>query len=148
MEILKCDKWENKTLVGMVGLPYSGKSTIAKETSKRQGWPIVCPDAVRIAIHGPRVIALTEPIVWAIVKIMVYALFLAGHNAVILDATNLTQERRDQWKSTKYELKWMYVNTSADVCKQRAIENNDVDILLIIEGMAMKMEVDEFRDRA
>ncbi len=45
-----------KTLIGMVGLPYSGKSTAAREL----GFPIVCPDAIRLALHGQRFILRDE----------------------------------------------------------------------------------------
>ena len=84
-----------KTLIAMVGLPRSGKSTWAKKA----GHPIVSPDAIRLALHGQRFISEAEPFVWAIAKAMVRALFLAGHSAVILDATNNTRKRRDEWKS-------------------------------------------------
>jgi predicted kinase len=39
-----------KTLHMMVGLPGSGKSTIAKGL----GFPIVDPDAIRMAVHWSR----------------------------------------------------------------------------------------------
>jgi len=37
-----------------------------------------------------------EKIVWTIVHYMVKALFIAGHNKVILDATNTTRKCRDE----------------------------------------------------
>ena len=84
-EPVKLDKLgQGKELICMVGLPYSGKSTEAKTL----GHPIVCPDAVRAAIHGERFITKMEELVWFIVKRMVLSLFLAGHDKVILDATS------------------------------------------------------------
>src|SRR5216683_5886868 len=81
------------TLFLTVGLPRSGQSTWARGTNT----PIVCPDEIRLALHGQRFIASAEPLVWAIARIMVSALFGAGHPRVILDATNLTKARRDEW---------------------------------------------------
>lgn len=52
------------TLVLMVGLPRSGKSTIARSGRV----PIVSPDAIRLALHGQPFIASAEPTVWATAK--------------------------------------------------------------------------------
>ena len=80
-----------------VGLPQSGKSTWCK----REGHlPVVNPDSIRLALHGMPFISEAEPFVWAIAKVMVKALFLAGHNNVIVDATNTTKKARDKWKSS------------------------------------------------
>src|SRR5258706_417694 len=55
----------HNTLIVMVGLPWSGKSTWAREQGN---WPIVCPDEIRFALHGQRFIAEAEPWVWTIAK--------------------------------------------------------------------------------
>jgi len=86
------------TLILTVGLPRSGKTTWAKQ----MGVPIVNPDSIRLALHGQPFIGLAEPFVWAIAKTMVRALFLAGHDNVIVDATNTTRKRRDDWKSSSW----------------------------------------------
>ena len=85
-------------LILTVGLPQSGKSTWAM----KQGLPIVNPDSIRLAIHGKPFIGSAEPFVWAVAKTMVRSLFLAGHKTVILDATNVTRKRRDEWKSKNW----------------------------------------------
>ena len=136
MENLKCDKWENKKLIAMVGLPYSGKSTIAKG----MGYPIVCPDAIRVAIHGARFIPSAEGLVWAIAKIMVHSLFLSGHDVVVLDATNTTKDRRDEWVSSKYTTQWNHINTPKEECISRAKNAGDEVIIPIIEKMAEQFE--------
>src|SRR5882672_916000 len=69
IEAIKREK--DKLLICTVGLPRSGKSTWARS----QSFPIVCPDAIRIAIHGQRFISEAEPFVWATAKAMVRALF-------------------------------------------------------------------------
>lgn len=104
------------TLILTVGLPQSGKSTWAKA----QGHPIVNPDSIRLGLHGKPFIGEAEPFVWAIAKVMVRALFLAGHETVIVDATNTTRKRRDDWKSKDWAREFEIVLESPEVCKQRA----------------------------
>ena len=99
-----------------VGLPQSGKSTWARSI----GYPIVNPDSIRLAFHGKPFLGLAEPFVWAIAKVMVRALFLAGHDTVILDATNTTRSRRDEWKSTAWEREYYVFDTPKRTCIARA----------------------------
>ena len=103
-------------LILTVGLPQSGKSTWAKQ----QPHPIVNPDAIRLALHGKPFIGLAEPFVWAIAKVMVRALFLAGHATVIMDATNTTRKRRDDWKSKDWHRQFQVFEESVETCKSRA----------------------------
>ena len=136
--VLKTDSLgPSKKLICMVGLPYSGKSTIARNCGK--GHPIVCPDAIRVSLHGHKFIPEAEPHVWAIAKTMVRALFMAGHDRVILDATNATEDRRKEWVSRDWLTEWYEVKTPADVCLQRAKDAGDDHILPIIESMASKL---------
>lgn len=124
------------TLIATVGLPRSGKSTWAKG----QGYPIVNPDSVRLALHGQRFLPEAEPMVWTLAKYMAESLFLAGHRTVILDATNTTKKRRDEWLSKKWELQFHVIETPADECIRRAQSTNDPDIVPIIQSMAAKYE--------
>ena len=77
-----------ETLILTVGLPRSGKSIWAK----KQGIPIVNPDSIRLALHGKAFILEAEDFVWTIAYTMARALFLAGHETVIIDATNITKK--------------------------------------------------------
>ena len=132
------------TLVLTVGLPYSGKSTWART----QGCPIVSPDAVRLAVHGQRYIQEAEPYVWMVARHMVKALFLAGHDRVIVDATNNTKERREAWRSSKWRLAVQNFPAPAEECQQRAVEEHgDEEIVPVIQRMASEYEPpDEFTD--
>ena len=130
------DKDNSKILIATVGLPLSGKTTWAKS----QAWPIVCPDAVRLALHGERFIGRAEPFVWATVRVMVRALFLAGHKIVILDVCNTTRQRRDEWRSKEWDTFFKVVDTSAEICKMRAIQEKDDKILPVIERMVDQHE--------
>lgn len=120
----------------MVGLPRSGKSTKAKEL----GFPIVEPDAIRKALHGSMWRPEVEPMVWGIADTMVRALFLAGHNDVILDATNHTKERRAKWESVDWAVRYHVVETDEDVCVSRAIACGQDYLVPVIKRMAANFE--------
>lgn len=117
-----------------VGLPRSGKSTWAKSLN----YPIVNPDSIRLSLHGHNYIQLAEPFVWAIAKVMVRALFTAGHDIVVLDATNTNKLRRKEWVCSDWETKYKLFNTSKEDCIYRA---HDREYLIpVIENMAEKWE--------
>ncbi len=111
---------ERKRLVMMVGLPRSGKTTRADNLYPSA--PKVCPDAIRLALHGQAYVSSAEPFVWAIARTMVKALFLAGHDIVVLDACNNTRARRDDWKSRSWDREFVRVDTPAAVCRARVKE--------------------------
>jgi len=125
----------DKLLIVMVGFPRSGKTTWARE----QKVPIVNPDSIRLAIHGKPFIGLAEPLVWATAKIMVRALFLAGHNCVILDATNVTRQRRDDWRSSSWDTQFKHMHTNQDVCRERIMQIDDTERRLGLLGALGKM---------
>ena len=125
----------------MIGLPLSGKSTYCKELQKK-GYVVVCPDTVRLAIHGNQFIPIAEPLVWATAQIMVRSLLMQGHN-VVIDATNTTVERRKMWVNMANEfdiqLKCHWLSTSKEECLER---NEKLQRLnpSIIERMADQFE--------
>lgn len=127
---------EPKVLIATVGLPRSGKSTWART----QAYPIVCPDEIRTALHGHRFAAEAEPFVWAIVRVMIRALFGAGHQFVILDACNSTRKRRDEWVSSEWALRFKQFETDEETCFNRAEAAGDTEICPIIASMNAKFE--------
>jgi predicted kinase len=127
---------EENQLILTVGLPYSGKTSVAKSFN----CPIVCPDEIRRALHGERYIQAAEPMVWVIAQIMVRALFLAGHSKVVLDATNSTAKRRDEWKDDMWQRRYVVCDVTKVACMARAEQNDDSYILPIIERMAGQLE--------
>lgn len=131
---------ENNTLILTVGLPRSGKSTWAIEQSQDYGIPIVNPDSIRLALHGQAFIREAEPFVWAIAKVMVSSLFLAGHDRVIVDATNTTKERRNFWADNNWELYLQVFDATKEVCISRAKATEREDLIPVIERMAEKFE--------
>jgi predicted kinase len=126
-----------KRLHVLVGLPYSGKSSYAAHLKEDEGYVIVSPDAIRLALHGERFNLHTEEIVWAIATYMVKSLFIAGHDDVILDACNMTKKRRKDWQGRRlgWETLFHVIDTDAEVCKERAFKHDDEDIIPIIDRM-------------
>lgn len=127
-----------KNLILLVGLPRSGKSTWARKS----GYPIVNPDSIRLALHGERFIKSFEPEVWTLTRRMVESLFIAGHDTVILDATNISRENRAEWGFTS---KWCahihWIKTDKEECIKRAKKGDREDLIPIIERMAIDFEL-------
>jgi len=78
--------------------------------------------------------------VHAIAKIMVRALFIAGHDTVCVDETNIRRFIRDGWRKGDWETLFWHVDTSKEVCLDRARKNNDEVIQPVIERMAEDFE--------
>lgn len=126
-------------LVMMMGLPRSGKSTMANLLRSRYHWPIVCPDSVRLALTGQPFVREAEGFVWATTKVMVRSLFLSGHDRVILDATNLKRRDRDSWHWPNEFLREIHVvPTAKEICLKRA--GDDQPLCEAIERMAENVD--------
>jgi len=136
---------EPYVLILTVGLPRSGKSMWAQ----KRGCPVVNPDSIRIALHGQPYIQEAEAFVWAIAYVMVEALFVAGHPTVVVDATNNTTKRRDEWEkrfSKRAIVEYETFDASKEVCIERAKASGREDLIPVIERMAEEKEQDNGTD--
>jgi predicted kinase len=124
-----------QTLISMMGLPRSGKSTITAKLRRKLGAPVVNADAVRLALHGQRYAGVAEPFVFAIRECMVRSLFGAGHDVVIYDETNYSRATRDRMRSKDWDNVYLLVDTSPEICKERAIATEQPDLLPVIDSM-------------
>lgn len=126
------------TLYITVGLPRSGKSTWAR----KQGHPIVNRDAIRLALHGEAYIPAAEAMVTAIEEYMVKALFLAGNDTVIVDATHLAAKYINRWVDYAAAESIMVVpviaDTAPDECIRRAQVDGREDLIPVIKRMTVK----------
>lgn len=139
MNSVWCDK--GKTLVMMMGLPRSGKSTRASELSKQMGAPIVSFDSIRLAMHGREFSPEAEVWVSAVAHTMVRSLFLSGHIVVILDSTMVVRSRRYPWYRTDlWNTVIIEVVLSERECIHRAIEEGSYDLIPVIESKAASYE--------
>lgn len=126
-----------KKMVLMVGLPRSGKTTIAKELIKHVDAAIVSPDAIRLSIHGQSFRAESENLVWAIAHHMVDSLFLSGHSTVIIDACNISRKRRAEWLKPGLEFYAIELTTPTAVCLDRC---EDPHLEEVVERMSSHYE--------
>lgn len=105
----------------MCGLPRSGKTTRAKRL-EREGWDRVCPDEIRLALHGQPFVKEAEPRVWADAWDRARRLLKDDHK-VLVDATNLTKKSRRSWRKLADEfgliLDIYLVETPLQVCLER-----------------------------
>lgn len=126
-----------KVLYLTIGLPRSGKTT----WSRRQRVPVVNPDAIRLAIHGKAFDLKFEDLVWFHARIMVESLFKAGHDIVILDATNITKARRDKWLSPDWERAFVFFpETNLQTLKDRCDITDTPYLKAVIDKMAEQFE--------
>jgi predicted kinase len=125
------------TLILTVGLPRSGKSTWARGT----GFPVVNPDSIRLALHGQAFHGPAEPFVWAMAYMMADSLFRAGHETVVVDATNVSAKRREEW-TRRYPDHFLQIfDTPPAVCMARANEIGRADLIPVIERMAREWDL-------
>ncbi len=128
---------EKERRVLLIGLPKSGKSTLIRRHFIPGGYAVVCPDDVRLALHGQRFIAKAEPFVWATIHVMVEALLFSG-NKVVIDGTFTTRKRRQPWEDLNPTFCW--IKTNEEVCLERAREENDQEIIPVIQRQAAQFE--------
>lgn len=139
-EQLKLKNPSMKTLWCMMGLPRSGKSTWARLS----GYPMVCPDAIRLAMYESAYIESMEPHVWAIAETTAKAAFIAGHQDVVIDATSTNIKQRDRWvrlmrKGMCDHIVFVHVWASTEDCKSRAVMDGREDLVPVIERKDQEM---------
>jgi predicted kinase len=105
----------------MCGLPRSGKTTRAKGL-EREGWVCICPDDIRLELHGQPFVKEAESRVWAVARERARSL-LQGDHMVLIDATNLTRQSRRTWGKLADEFALILViylvETPLEVCLER-----------------------------
>lgn len=131
------DNQQLPVLTVLVGLPRSGKSTLAKT----MGYPIVNLDSIRLALTGQPFCEEAESMVSCIAKIMITSLFLAGHSRVIIDATNVTVEDRNRWIDKRWRREFIHITTSSGICTSRALEDGNLQLVNVIHDKKNRLEV-------
>lgn len=130
-------------LAVMCGLPLSGKSTYVQQLRREAPWVVVCPDDIRLALHGRGFFPSAEGFVWATAELAVRAM-LRGEQMVLVDGTNSTRKRRKAWldiaKEFDVPLLAYVVTTPAPTCKDRALACNEPDMVPVIDRMSEAWE--------
>ena len=100
----------------------------------------VCEAGLTITTLNDAIRKEIEPMVWATAKIMVRSLFTVGHDDVILDATNTTNERRSEWESSDWNIKYYVFSPDVELSKKRAIDSGQEYLIPVIEKMNEEFE--------
>lgn len=149
-------------VIMMIGLPGSGKSTIAKKMLKKDERSIILSrDDIRNMMHGGNYKYTIEK--EALIKVSLLSLIdvcMQYNSVVIIDETNITKKHRNYIKSVctfaalkhncEVEFMGVYAKTPVDVCKERRCADIKNDWSTIIDNMVgvweepTKDEFDEF----
>ena len=129
----------NPTLFVMIGLPGSGKSTVAKKLAKQKDAEVVCPDDIREEMTGDPSDQSCNSAVWEEVYVRIGMAIQAGRN-VILDATAVRARDRETAviSAGMYgaDVCGVYVRTPVNVCKKRNARRERVVPDHVIDRMA------------
>lgn len=131
---------DKKIMYVTVGLPRSGKTTLANKWMNELKGVIVNRDTIRLVAHGHVFRASAEPLITFIEETMVRSLLTTGTQTVIIDGTNSLPSFRNKWrlvaKEFGYEINFVNVITSSDECIKRAKTDDRYDLIPIIGRMA------------
>lgn len=133
-------KGQRRELICTVGLPRSGKSTRAMALSIDLRAPIVERDAIRLAVHGQAYIELAEPLIKYLDDVFIKTLFNTGYTTVIVDETNYSKEARRRRLSPDWDTSFLVVDTSPEVCIERAILTGQDYLVPVIMEMSNRFE--------
>ena len=128
----------NKTLIVLIGLPRSGKSSWCNS----QPYPVVEMDKVRLDFYGKRFLQEYEDEAKDYAKKKIRLLFsYPSINTVILDDCNISYLDRNFWLSYEWSTKYQLINTPKEVCIDRAYRREeDEGLVIVIEKMNEEFE--------
>lgn len=129
----------------LIGLPRSGKSTWATQWMRSQSvrrdddgivYPraVVCADNIRLAVTGQRYNQWAEPTVFMVKNYMIESLLSRGID-IVADGTHTTKSSIAKNFEFDMEARWTLINTSVDICKERAIASGQPDLVPVLDRM-------------
>ena len=117
----------------MCSTPRAGKSTYAKKwAAEKPMRVVVCGDAIRLALHGSRYNPLAETIVFGMQHIFIRSLLQQGYD-VLFDDTNSSRISIQRLLEIDANATPVFIYTPVEVCKQRAIESGQEDLIEVID---------------
>lgn len=150
-----------------IGLPRCGKSTFCKEWMKNtpqyevsdcyfQTFPkerinfaknrvVVNADTIRLNLYGQRFCDVGEPFVHAVKDCMIRSLLDYGHD-VLVDGTHTSEYSRKALYRIDQNAQYVLIDTPVNICKERAIECGQEDLLPVIDRMSKQLY--DFKNKA
>lgn len=130
-------------IIGMVGLPRCGKSTLAKKLVNLCKFVVINRDSVRYKVYGQRYFKGGEDFVRGTTSAMVSILSDQSVH-MILDETNITEHKREEWyKISRDEIYWIFFYPTTDLinaCHDRADRMGQKDLHGVIDSMLGNLE--------
>ena len=113
----------DQTIIVLIGLPASGKSTYAKNfIADNPSYRRVNKDSIREMINFSKWTNKGEALVQKIRDAIIHQMITSGYN-VVIDDTNLQQIHIDNFKSIaelyNIDIKFKYFNVSIEECIKR-----------------------------
>jgi predicted kinase len=126
----------------MIGLPASGKSTLAKELLEQGGTVRLNKDLMRTMLHFEKFTGLNESLTQEASKVLA-RMFLAKNISIIIDDTNLNPNTVQKWVAlakemeAKIEYKDLTEVSVSECISRDAVRDNSVGPV-VIEKMALQ----------
>jgi len=117
---------KNKTIIVLIGIPGSGKSSYINNIKELENYTIICGDDIRLALNTIFDIRI-EPVVHCVSEIMTRACMVRNRN-VIIDETNTKLDSIIKWTSIADEFSYnkvaFFFTTPTNICINRNNKRN------------------------
>jgi len=134
-------------LTVLIGLPRAGKSTWARDYKTSE--VVISADEFRQLMYGQRYYAEGKAMMWATRDISLKILMQQGVN-IIIDETNTTVQARAKLLklATKYDYyaEAIWIDATQYMCRVRAAQADQKDLIPIIEKMSDQLEPPEYSE--
>lgn len=128
-------------ITALIAPPRSGKSTFAQqwleETEEGFNRIILCRDVFRLADYGERFNASKESEMHKKFDVALKALHSTGNYHILLDETHTSIKAIRNVLRLEPQAKFIFINTSIDICKSRAYDSGQPD--LVEKGVINRM---------
>lgn len=129
-------------IIGMMGLPKAGKTTIARKAARELGYSVLNIDMVRTIANGgeykrdPEAEEKTRVAVGWMVK----SLELSNNATLIIDDCNLTVDQRAFIRTLSNDVAFYCCPATADTCAERARLTGDDALEAVIRELQAEYE--------
>ena len=120
----------------LVGIPASGKSTLAKRLARSKNALVLSTDTIRTLLYGSPLVQGS----WMDISRVLHRLLLKSvsqNKSVVIDATHTLKAHRQILLTLSNKINWtcIYLKTDLDVCHKRNIERARTVPRTVIDSM-------------